>query len=268
MSRAEEGPVVAVIGGGSGIGAETSQLLTENGWRVVVCDLDLSRAEQIAAPLGAAARKVDVRDPQSVRALAEDVEATVGPVEGLVMAAALFQRISPPEDTPIEEWDTIVDVCLKGTYIANVEFGNRMARRGRGSIVNLSSFNSQRPAPMHAYCSAKAGVEALTGGMAGEWGRSNVRVNTVTPGTTLVQRVRDRIASGTRYAVPLDTLTALGRLCEPREIAEAIHFLLSSRASGITGANIVVDAGMMVAPSWVQFGGVPPSRVVAPASGS
>jgi NAD(P)-dependent dehydrogenase (short-subunit alcohol dehydrogenase family) len=149
---------------------------------------------------------------------------------------------------------------LRGTYLVDVAFGKRMAQRGQGAIVNLSSFNSKRAAPMHAYCSAKAGVESLTEGMAGEFGRSNVRVNTVTPGTTLVPRVVERIRTGTRYAVPLDTLTALGRLPQPREVAQAIAFLLSADASAITGANIVVDAGMMVAPSWAQFGGVRPPR--------
>ena len=103
-------------------------------------------------------------------------------------------------------------------------------------------------------------VDALTEGMAGEWGRSGVRVNTVTPGTTLVARVVERIRTGQRYAVHPEKLTALGRLVEPREVAQAIAFLLSDTASGITGANLAVDAGMMVAPSWDMFGGVPAAR--------
>lgn len=260
----ERSPAIAVvIGGGSGIGAATSALLASEGWSVVVCDIDLASAEAVAAQIGGLARAVDVCDADAVRALADAIEAEVGPVAGVVMAAAIFQRVAPPEDTPIGEWDRIVDVCLRGSYVVDVSFARHMAQRGHGAVVNLSSFNSQRPAPMHAYCSAKAGVEALTAGMAGEWGRSGVRFNTVTPGTTLVNRVRERIAAGTRYAVPLDTLTALGRLCEPHEIAAAIAFLLSDKASGITGANLVVDAGMMVAPSWAQFGGVPGPRAAA-----
>lgn len=266
VSGASGKPLVAVIGGGSGIGDATCGLLAEKGWQVVVCDINLEAAQKVANDCNGRAHRIDVCDAADVDAVAGDIESKYGPVTGVAMCAAIFQVNRPVEETPMDEWDKVVAVCLRGTYLVNVAFGKRMARRGRGAIVNLSSFNSQRPAPMHAYCSAKAGVDALTGGMAGEWGRSNVRVNTVTPGTTLVPRVVERIRTGTRYAVPLDTLTALGRLPQPREVGQAIAFLLSDEASAITGANIVVDAGMMVAPSWAQFGGVRPPR--DPAAGS
>jgi NAD(P)-dependent dehydrogenase (short-subunit alcohol dehydrogenase family) len=253
-------PIAVVIGGGSGIGDATCLLLAEKGWQVVVCDINLEAAQNVAKNCNGHAHQIDVCDAANVENAAGEIEKKYGPVMGVAMCAAIFQVNRPVEETPMDEWDKIVAVCLRGTYLVDVAFGKRMAQRGRGAIVNLSSFNSQRPAPMHAYCSAKAGVEALTGGMAGEWGRSNVRVNTVTPGTTLVPRVVERIRTGTRYAVPLDTLTALGRLPQPREVGQAIAFLLSNDASAITGANIVVDAGMMVAPSWAQFGGVRPPR--------
>jgi NAD(P)-dependent dehydrogenase (short-subunit alcohol dehydrogenase family) len=249
-----------VIGGGSGIGAATSALLAEQGWRVVVCDVDPEAAGTVARSCDGHPVQVDVTDAQSVERAAGTIESEFGPVGGVAMCAAIFQARRPPEETPIEDWDRIVSVCLRGTYLVDVAFGRRMAKRGRGSIVNVSSFNAHRPAPMHAYCSAKAGVDALTEGMAGEWGRSGVRVNTVTPGTTLVARVVERIKTGQRYAVHPATLTALGRLVEPREVAQAIAFLLSGTASGITGANLAVDAGMLVAPSWEMFGGVPAAR--------
>ncbi len=267
VSGTNEKPLAAVIGGGSGIGDATCGLLSDKGWQVVVCDINLEAAQAVAKRCNGHAHKIDVCDAANVETAAGDIEKKYGPVMGVAVCAAIFQANLPVEETTMEEWDKIVSVCLRGTYLIDVAFGKRMAQRGRGSIVNLSSFNSQRPAPMHAYCSAKAGVEALTGGMAGEWGRSNVRVNTVTPGTTLVPRVVERIRTGTRYAVPLDTLTALGRLPEPREVAQAIAFLLSNEASAITGANIVVDAGMMVAPSWAQFGGVRPPRNPAAMTG-
>jgi NAD(P)-dependent dehydrogenase (short-subunit alcohol dehydrogenase family) len=252
--------VVAVIGGASGIGEATTALLAEQGWRIVVCDIDAEAATTVARRSGGHGVAMDVTDADSVEQAAAVIEAEHGPVDGVAMCAAIFQARRPPEETPIEDWDRIVAVCLRGTYLVDVAFGRRMAKRGRGSIVNLSSFNAHRPAPMHAYCSAKAGVEALTEGMAGEWGRSGVRVNTVTPGTTLVSRVVERIRTGQRYAVHPETLTALGRLVEPREVAQAVAFLLSDNASGITGANVAVDAGMLVAPSWAMFGGVPASR--------
>lgn len=261
-----KGAVAAVIGGGSGIGMATSLLLAERGWRVAVCDINAEAAREVAGRCNGYAQAVDVCDEADVDRAAGEIEANYGPVAGVAMCAAIFQVKKPPEDTPMSEWDRIVDVSLRGAYLVDVAFGRRMAGRGKGSIVNLSSFNAHRPAPIHAYCVAKAGVDALSEGMAGEWGRSGVRVNTVTPGTTLVARVVERIASGTRYAVHPGTLTALGRLVEPREVAEAIAFLLSDMASGITGANIVVDAGMLVAPSWAMFGGVPEARPRSQAS--
>jgi len=262
MAEQEQGKgrFVAVIGGASGIGAATSVLLAERGWRVLVCDLQREPAEAVAKQCGGAAVVLDVTDADMVERVAGEMESTHGPVEGVAMCAAIFQPRRPPEETPIADWDKIVAVCMRGTYLVDVAFGQRMARRGRGSIVNLSSYNAHRAAPMHAYCSAKAAVDSLTEGMAGEWGRSGVRVNTVTPGTTLVARVVDRIKSGTRYTVHPQALTALGRLVEPVEVAKTIAFLLSEEASGITGANIAVDAGMLVAPSWDIFGGVPAAR--------
>jgi len=254
------GAVAAVIGGGSGIGMATCHLLAERGWRVAVCDIDAEAARAVAGQCNGFAQTLDVCDDADVERAAAQIEARYGPVAGVAMCAAIFQVKKPPEETLMSDWDRIVDVSLRGAYLVDVAFARRMAARGKGSIVNLSSFNAHRPAPIHAYCVAKAGVDALSEGMAGEWGRSGVRVNTVTPGTTLVKRVVDRLATGTRYAVHPGTLTALGRLVEPREVAEAIAFLLSDQASGITGANIAVDAGMLVAPSWAMFGGVPEAR--------
>jgi len=100
-----------------------------------------------------------------------------------------------------------------------------------------------------------AAVVALTRNLAGEWGRAGVRVNVVSPGSTLVPRVEARIQSG-RYAADPAEFTALGRMVRPNEVAEAIEFLASERASAITGVNLVVDAGWDVASTWAQFGGV------------
>jgi len=132
-----------------------------------------------------------------------------------------------------------------------------MAERGRGSIVNIASIAAIASMPVHAYGTSKAAVVALTKNLAGEWGRSGVRVNVVSPGSTLVPRVVERIKSG-RYAAHPGDFTALGRAVEPNEIAEAIEFLASQRASAITGVNLVVDAGWHVATTWAQHGGIRP----------
>jgi NAD(P)-dependent dehydrogenase (short-subunit alcohol dehydrogenase family) len=170
------------------------------------------------------------------------------------------RRNDVPRTWTLEVWDRIVDIAYRGTYVACVEFGKRMARHGAGAIVNISSMVGQRPNHGHAYYSAKAAVNMLTEGMAGEWGRSGVRVNAVSPGFVAVPRMVANIADGRRYAISPVEMSALGRLVEPSEVAESIAFLLSDRASAITGANLVVDAGVLATNGWIVHGGVPPAR--------
>ena len=113
---------------------------------------------------------------------------------------------------------------------------------------------------MHAYCTSKAAVNLLTESMAAEWGRSGIRFNTVSPGVVMTERVAERIRTGTRYTVSPPSMTALGRLVTSREVAQAAAFLISDAASGITGANLAVDAGTLVTQAWSMFGGVPEPR--------
>jgi len=184
--------------------------------------------------------------------------ASQGPVTGLVVAAAVFQDVLPPAKLPMEVWDRTIQINLTGTYLACRAFGTRMAEHGFGSIVNIASIAAIASVPVHAYGSSKAAVVALTRNLAGEWGRANVRVNVVSPGSTLVPRVVERIKSG-RYASDPKDFTALGRMPKPNEVAEVIEFLASDRASAVTGENIVVDAGWDVASSWALYGGVRPA---------
>jgi NAD(P)-dependent dehydrogenase (short-subunit alcohol dehydrogenase family) len=254
------GRLAVVIGGGNGIGAATVLLLAERGWRVAVADLDLASATAIAAQCDGYGLRMDVLDAASIADGAATIEAACGPVYAMVNSAAIFQPQMAPELLPLATWDRIVHSGYRGTYVSNVEFGKRMAAQGGGAIVNISSMVGQRPNHGHAYYSAKAAVNMLTEGMAGEWGRSGVRVNAVSPGFVAVPRMVANIKEGKRYAVSPVEVSALGRLVEPAEVAEAIAFLLSDKASAITGANINIDAGVLATNGWVVHGGVPSAR--------
>lgn len=254
------GRVVVVLGGANGIGAACAHLLAARGWRVVVADIDTEAAARAAADCNGRAVRVDVLDATSIADAAAEIEAHEGAIYGLVNAAAIFAPQMRPEELPIATWDRIVDSAYRGTYVACVEFGKRMAAHGGGAIVNISSMVGQRPNHGHAYYSAKAAVNMLTEGMAGEWGRSGVRVNAVSPGFVAVPRMVANIREGKRYAISPAEMSALGRLVEPVEVAESIAFLLSDRASAITGANLAVDAGVLATNGWLVHGGVPPAR--------
>lgn len=263
---AEQGLAV-VIGGAAGIGATTAQLMTERGWRVVVADRDEAAGERLAGELDAGFRRIDIAREDDIREAAAAIEERHGRVSGLVVAAAVYQAVVPPRELTLTAWNAVLQVNLTGTFLANREFGSRMAASGGGAIVNIASIAAIGSMPVHAYGTSKAGVVHLTSTLAGAWGRSGVRVNVVTPGSTLVPRVEERIRSG-RYAADPAEFTALGRMVRPREVAEVIEFLASSRASAITGQNIVVDAGWQVASTWAQFGGVPgPEGAVDPSAG-
>lgn len=256
------GRLVVVLGGANGIGAATCRLLYSYGWTLAVADIDLAAAAAVARECSGVSMRLDILDAQSIAAAAQAIEEQNGPIYGLVNSAAIFQPQQRPEDLPLEAWERIVDSAYRGTYVSCVEFGKRMARHGQGSIVNISSMVGQRPNHGHAYYSAKAAVNMLTEGMAGEWGRSGVRVNAVSPGFVAVPRMVANIAEGKRYAVSPAEVSALGRLVDPDEVAQAISFLLSDRASAVTGANLNVDAGVLATNGWVVHGGVPPARPV------
>jgi NAD(P)-dependent dehydrogenase (short-subunit alcohol dehydrogenase family) len=229
--------------------------MSERGWQVVVADIDGAAANQVAAEIGASGMQMDIADEASVSHVAASIERDIGPVAALVVAAAVFQDIVPTEKQQKSVWDEVLSVNLSGTFLANRSFGGYMIERGRGSIVNIASIAALGSMPAEAYATSKAGVVQLCKNLAGEWGRSGIRVNAVSPGSTLVPRVEERLESG-RYAGDPGEFTALGRMVRPREVAEAVEFLASERASAITGVNLVVDAGWLVASTWAQFGGV------------
>ncbi len=256
MDQTGQGRLAVVIGGGNGIGAATARLMAERGWRLAILDKDTDRANEIAAELPGRAYHADVTDLPSLEALAARIEAEYGAPHALVISSGTFQDPVPPDQTRPEDWDRIMRVNLDGVFFAARAFGTRMAARGAGSIVAIASIIGLGGTPLHAYGPTKAAVINLAQSLAGEWGRAGVRVNAVSPGVTLVPRVLARRQAGARYAGDPGAFTALGRCVEPNEVAETIEFLLSDRASAITGTNIVVDAGWDAARGWAMYGGV------------
>ncbi|MCK8783191.1 SDR family oxidoreductase [Roseomonas sp. NAR14] len=262
------GRVAVVTGGASGIGAACCRLLAARGARVAVADRDLPRAETLARDIVAEAFALDVATAAGNEAAAAAIEARLGPVDLLVTSAGVLQRPLRPEDLPEDEVERVVRIDQLGTYHSAVAFGRRMAVRGSGAIVTVGSIAGMRSMPLHAYSPAKAAVLEMTRCLAAEWGRSGVRVNAVSPGFTLTPALQAAIDKGERDVSRLEENSALGRMVTPEEIAEAVCFLGSDAARAITGIDLPVDAGWLVAGSWASYGALPAPRGNAGRNGS
>ncbi len=263
MQKSFENRIAVVTGGASGIGEATARLFAARGARVVVADLNEGGANEVAGEIGGVAMAVDVTDEAAVEAMAARVEAELGPADVVVTSAGITQRPLPPEELRQEIWDKVLDVDLKGTYLTCLAFGRRMAVRGSGAIITIASITGMRATPLHSYAPAKAAVINLTAGLAAEWGRSGVRVNTISPGYTLTPLLQTAIQRGQRDPALLNENSALGRMVRPEEIAQAAAFLASEEASAITGINLPVDAGWLTAGPWHTYGGVRAERDTA-----
>lgn len=247
--------VAVVTGGASGIGAACCRELAARGARIAVLDRD-DRAHAMAREINGRAWLVDVADETALAHCADAIEAEMGPVEILVNSAGIIQVPVPPERLAMSNWDEVVRVDQRGTYVAAVTFGKRMVARRRGSIVNIASVAGMRSMPLHAYAPAKAAVISMTECLAAEWGPAQVRVNAVSPGYTRTPALQDAVDKGERDVSRLAGNAALGRLVEPIEIARAVAFLAGPDAMAITGVNLPVDCGWLVAGSWHTYGGL------------
>ena len=223
---------------------------------MVIADRNVGPAETLALQLGGRAFALDIGDDAAVEAAAAAIEGELGPVSILVNSAGVLQRTLPPERLAISEWDFVVRIDLRGTYLCCAAFGKRMAERGQGAIVNIASVAGIRAGPLHAYSPAKAGVISLGESLAAEWGPRGVRVNTVSPGFTQTPALDKGISTGTLNAATMAANSALGRLVRADEIAAAVGYLASDLASAITGVNLPVDVGYLVATPWISYGGL------------
>ena len=247
--------ITLVTGGSRGIGAATASLLAQQGRRVVIVDIAPEPLPETSAILWAA--PFDVASESAVTSGIADIERAHGPIHGLVNAAGVFGKMHAAARVRMENWDREINIDLRGTFLVARGVGTRMAERGHGAIVNVASIAGMTSGPIHAYTAAKAGVIQLTQTLAAEWGRAGVRVNAVSPGFTRTVALEAGIASGALDKDLLSRGTAMNRLVEPDEVAQAIAWLLSSASSGVTGINLPVDAGFIAGSTWAAYGGWP-----------
>ncbi len=251
-----DGKRAVITGAASGIGLACADTLQRAGAEIIVLDRNEEALEREGTRLAAAAYPLDIADEDAVRETTARIEAEHGPVDVLVNCAGILQRVLPPDQLSMKEWDRVVRVHLRGTYMMCAALGSAMAARGRGAIVNIASISGMRSGPLYAYGPAKAGIINLGECLAGEWGPKGVRVNTVSPGFTRTPALETGFATASLDEDTLKDASALGRLVKAEEIASAVAFLASDLASAVTGVTLPVDAGFLVATPWAAFGGL------------
>ncbi len=246
--------VAIVTGGAKGIGLATAECLMDQGATVMLVDWSPDAASTAVKELSARGGEVDsiVADISKVADVEKAVQATVehfGGVDILVNNAGI-QTFGDPLTTSEEIWDKTMNVNLKGHWLMSKYAIPEMLKRGRGSIVNVSSVQglaSQRN--VVAYATSKHAMIGLTRSMAVDMASRQVRVNCVCPGTVdtpLVKAVVELDSDPDKLTKALNRMHPIGRIAQPKEIGEVIAFLASDRASFMTGSIVVVDGGLIV----------------------
>lgn len=243
-----DGKVAIVTGGGGGIGSAVARRLAAEGAKVAVADLFLDMAQAVAGPLGNAALAVqfDAADPASVESLVEQTVSHFGRLDILHNNAAMTDPAKHPLDTdavtiPIEIWDEIIDINLRG-YLLGCKYAiPHMVKAGGGSIINTAS-NSGTAGDLAriAYGASKGGIITLTKYVATQHGRQNIRCNSVAPGVVLTPALEATVP-GLKEIIKRHILTP--EFGTPDDIAALVAFLASDESRYITGENISISGG-------------------------
>ncbi|MCW2856574.1 MAG: fabG3 [Marmoricola sp.] len=231
-----------VTGAGQGIGLEIARLLHQHGARVVLADLDKDRAESAAYSLGGAAVGVgcDVTSETDMAALVESAMLASGRLDIFVNNAGITRDASLRNMT-LEDFDTVIGVHLRGTWLGVRAAANVMREARSGSIINISSMSGKTGNPGQTnYSAAKAGIVGLTKAAAKEVAHHGVRVNAIQPGlikTPMTAAMKPEAFAATEATIPMR------RAGEPAEVAGAVVFLASDLSSYMTGTVLEVSGG-------------------------
>ena len=241
-------PVALVTGGAQGIGLACAKAIANDlDAQVLLADINGEGVAEAAASIGngCVGYTCDMGDENAISTLFDDIEAQHGPVSLLVNNAG----VALPGDfleTPVQQFKKVIDINLVGTFVALQRAAKGMVANGiEGSIVNMSSINALLAIPtIAAYCASKGGVMQLTKSASLALAPHNIRVNAVGPGSIDTAMMASVNANPAAMDMVMSR-TPLKRVGSPEEIANVVSFLLSSKASYVTGETIYVDGGRM-----------------------
>ncbi|MEQ9462384.1 MAG: SDR family oxidoreductase [Haliea sp.] len=244
-----EGKIGIVTGAGQGIGRAIAQCFAREGAKVLVADFNAESGEETVASIVATGGEAlfvhgDVSDETSVKDMVAAAISAWGRLDVACNSAALSRGSGPIHEYSREVFDQTLEMCLTNTWLCMKYEIPAMLAAGGGAIVNISSNASLKGQAFNtAYAAAKGGVNILTKSSAAEYGAQGIRINAVSPGVIRTPGLEKYFTEQPKVAEQLKKTAVLNRIGEPGEIAEAVAFLCSDRASFITGQLLSVDGG-------------------------
>lgn len=238
-------PLALITGAAQGIGLSCAEALAEDGYDVIMSDINADGVAEAAKKVGGTAIACDMGDLAQVEAMFAQIAADHGPLSALVNNAG----VAMPGDFlsyDIETFQKVIDINLRGVFVATQMAARVMVEHKiEGAIVNMSSINAQVAIPaIPAYCASKGGVMQLTKVAALALAKNNIRVNAVGPGSIDTEMMAGVNANPEAFKMAMSR-TPLGRAGDAREIGDVVAFLCSKKASYITGETIYVDGGRL-----------------------
>ena len=255
-----DGKTVLVTGGALGIGRAVCEIISERGGAVSIVDVDQAAGEDLCSSIQKTGGKagfthVDVANFEDMRDAAERTNAKFGSINSLVVSAGI-QRYGTAISTDDAQWNEVLNVNLKGAWNAAKATLPFIRAAGGGTIVNVSSVQALASQQnVLAYTVSKHGLLGLTRSIAMDFAKENIRANAVCPGTVDTPMLKWAASLDPNPQSVYDACNAmhpLGRIAQPREIAEVVAFLAHESSSFVTGAIWTVDGGLLT-----QIGGVP-----------
>ncbi|WP_120076141.1 SDR family NAD(P)-dependent oxidoreductase [Aurantiacibacter odishensis] len=255
MTKRHEGNAIIVTGAAGAIGFATCEILAREGAQLLMVDIDGERLEKRAAQLRdaghtAIAHVADCAEEDAVAGYAKEAITAFGRIDGFFNNAGIEGTLAPTHEYPIDEFDHVLRVNLRGMFLGLRFVIPHMVAAGKGAVVNTASIGSERGlAGACAYNAAKHGAVGLTRTAASEVAQKGVRVNCVMPGVIetpllvgMLEQMFDSVEAGMEK---LGQTATLNRVGQPREVGDVVSFLLSEEASYVNGAKWEIDGGAL-----------------------
>lgn len=243
------GKVALVVGGHGGLGKAIALSLADAGADVAVASRNLDSLKAVAREIETKGRKslavkVDVVDAKQVNAMVETIIKTFPRIDILVNAAGLAIR-KPADSFPIDEWQQVMDINTRGTFLCCQAVGRIMIKQKSGKIINVSSVRGRYglPAGYAAYCPSKGAVDTLTRTLACEWAKYNVLVNAIAP-TVVETELTKGLLADAEYAKTLKARIPMGRWALTEDVVGPTVFFASDAANFVTGQILYIDGGV------------------------